>query len=70
MNRFSGRISRAFGRGGSRPQSGVMASASRPISEVPETAAETATPATGAEAHAPEVSGPETNTSGERSVIR
>jgi len=66
MGRFSRKFSRAFGGGnGSRPQSGVVGPASRPVSEVPENATGTA-----AETHAPEVSGAEMETRGEGSVAR
>lgn len=66
MNRFSRRFSRAFGGGnGSRPQSGVVAPTSRPVSEIPMPATETA-----AEEHAPEIPASETDNTGERSVVR
>ncbi|KAK4695200.1 hypothetical protein P7C71_g2502, partial [Lecanoromycetidae sp. Uapishka_2] len=66
MNRFSRRFSRAFGAGnGSRPQSGVAAPISRPVSEFPEASTEVTT-----DAHAPEVSEPETHARGEEPVVR
>lgn len=65
MNRFSRRFNRAFGGGnGSRPQSGIVATSSRPISEVPENAEASVA------GHAPEISAAATGTRGEGSVVR